>query len=80
MSQGGKALVGLDFGGIWPHALGSKNCTIKGNLRLPDLAFFVVEDDTMVLGCCHQVQEVLIMLLRGTAEYTYIIMNGNNAE
>ena len=38
-----------------------------------------VEDDTMFLGSLHQAQEVLIMLLRGMTEYTYIIMNGDNA-
>ena len=30
------------------HALGSENCTIKGNLRLPDVALSTVKDDAMV--------------------------------
>ena len=44
------------------------------------MALSTVEDDAMILGSLHQVQEVLIVLLRGMAEYAYIIMNGNNAE
>ena len=67
------------LGGIWPHVLGSEDCTIEGNLRLHDVALIAAEDNTMVLGSLHQVQEVLIMLLRGTAKYAYIVMNGKNA-
>ena len=43
------------------------------------MALRAVEDDAMVLGSLHQVQEVLIVLLRGTAKYAYIVMYGNNA-
>ena len=64
---------------IWLHALGSEDFTIKDNLRLPDVALNTVEDDAVVLGSLHQVQEVLIMFLRGMAEYAYITMYGNNA-
>ena len=69
----------MDFGGIWSHALDSEDCAIKGNLRLPDVTLNAVEDNNMVLGSLHQVQEVLITLLRGMAKYAYIIMNGDNA-
>ena len=78
-SLGWVVLEGLDFEGIWPHALGSENCTIKGNLRLPDMALSAVEDDAMFLGSLHQAQEVLVMLLGGMAKDAYIIINGNNA-
>ena len=30
-------LEGLDFGGIWPHALCGEQCTLEGYLGLPDL-------------------------------------------
>ena len=43
--------------------LGTSNCIIKGNVRLPDAALSTVEDDSMFLGSLHQVQEVLVMLL-----------------
>ena len=69
----------MDCGGIWPHTLSSEDCAIKGNLRPADVALGTVEDNIMVLGSLHQVQEMLIVLLRGMAEYTYIIMNGDNA-
>ena len=59
----GKVLEGLDFGGIWPHALCSESCTIKGNLKLPDVTLSAVEDDAMVLGSLHQMHEVPVMLL-----------------
>ena len=68
-----------DFGGIQLHALGSENCGIEDNLRLPDVALSTVEDDAMFLGSLHQVQEVPVMLLGGTTKDTYIIINGNNA-
>ena len=77
--RGRKVLEGLDFGGICPHALGNENCAIKGNLRLLDMALSTVEDDTMVPGSPHQAQEVLIIILGGTAEYSYMVMNGDNA-
>ena len=56
-----------------------KTVSIKGNLSLPDVVLCTVEDNTMFLGSLHQAQEVLIMLLRGMAEYAYIVMNGDNA-
>ena len=65
----------LDFGRIWLHALGSDNCAIEGNLRLPDVALCAVEDNAMFFGCLHQLQEVSVMLLRGMTIDTYIIMN-----
>ena len=43
------------------------------------MAFSAVEDNTMILGSLHQVQEVLIMLLRDTVKYAYNIMNYDNA-
>ena len=32
-----KVFEGLDFGGVWLHALCSEHSTIEGNLKLPDL-------------------------------------------
>ena len=61
------------------HALGSKHCTIEGNLRLPDLALCTVEDNAMFCSGLQEAQEVMVMLLRGMAKDAYIIMNGNNA-
>ena len=72
-------MEGLDFGGIWPHALGSENCTIEGNLGLPDAGLSAIDDDAMFLGRLHQMQEVPVMLLSGMAKDAYIIMNSNNA-
>ena len=72
-------MEGLDFGGVWLHALGSEICTIEGNLKLPDVALSTIEDNAMFFGSLHQVQEVPVMFLRGMAEDSYIIMNGNNA-
>ena len=42
------------------------------------MALSTIKDDAMVLGSLHQAQEVLIMLLGGTAKYAYIIMFGDN--
>ena len=74
-----EGLGGLDFGGIWLNALGSEHCAIEGNLRLPDLTLCTVEYNVTLMGCLHQLQEVLVMLLVGTAIDAYIIMNGNYA-
>ena len=57
---------------------GSKHCTVEGNLRLPDVTLSGVEDNTMFLGCLHQLQEVSVMLLRGMVIDAYVIMNGND--
>ena len=43
----------LDFRGIQPHALGSENSAMEGNLRLPDAAHSVIEDNTMFFGGLH---------------------------
>ena len=45
-----------------------KTAVIKGNLRLANVELKTVEDDAMVLGSLHQVQVVLIVLLRGMAK------------
>ena len=74
-----EVLEGLNFGGVWPHALGSENYTIEGNLRLPDPTLGTVEDDAMFCSGLHQVQEVSFMLLRVMAKYAYIVMHGDNA-
>ena len=73
-------MEGLDFGGIWLHALGSEHCVIEGNLRLPDLTLGAVEENAVFFGCLHQLQQMLVMLLRGMAVDSYIVMNGNYAE
>ena len=78
-SQGWGGIGGLDFGGIQPHALGSKCCTIKGNLRLPDVTLSSVEDNAMVFGSLHQAQEVSVMLLRSVTEEMCIIVNGDSS-
>ena len=72
-------MEGLDFGGVWLHALGSENCTIEGSLRLPDVALSTIEDNAMFFGSLYQVLEVPVMLLRGRGEDAYIVMNGDNA-
>ena len=64
----------LDLEGIRSHALCSEHSTIEGNLRLPDLTLQVVEDNAMFLGFLHQLEEVLVMLLRGITIDAYIIM------
>ena len=64
--------------GIWPHAFCSKCSTLKGDLCLSDLALWAVEDNAMPGYCLHELQEVLVMLLRSMAINVYIIMNGNN--
>ena len=69
----------LDFGWIWPHAISSKDFTKAGNLGLPDLVLRAVEDDAMLAGHLHKLKQVSVMLPRGTAIYTYIIMYGNKA-
>ena len=48
-------------------------------MKLPDVTLSALEDDDMVFGSLHQVQEVLVMLLGSAAKDAYIIMNGNNA-
>ena len=63
-------MEGLD----WPHALCGEYCTVEGNLGLPDLTLGAVEDYAMLLGCLHQLEEVLVMLLWGMAIEAYIIM------
>ena len=75
----GEVLEDLEFGGIWLHALGNECCTIEGNLGLPDWTLCAVEDSAMFYGGLHQAQEVLVMLIRDTAKYAYIIMYGNIA-
>ena len=76
MGVGGReVLEGLDFGGILLH----EQSTIEGNLRLPDLTLCTVDNNTMLFGCLHQLQEVSVMLLGGMAIYTYIIFNDDYA-
>ena len=70
-------MEGLDFGGVWLHALCGEYSTIEGNLRLPDPTPQAVKDNTMLFGCLHQLKEVLVMVFGGMAIDTYIIMNGN---
>ena len=41
--------------------------------------FELLKDNTMLFGCLHQLKEVSVMVLRGTAVDAYIIMNGNYA-
>ena len=72
-------MEGLDFGGIQPHALGSKHYAVERNLRLPDLTRSAVEDNAMLMSSLHQLQEVSVMLLGGTAVDTYLIMTSNYA-
>ena len=72
-------MEGLDFGGIWLHAFGSKHCAMESNLRLPDSTLSTVEDDVMVMGCLHKLQELLVMLLWGMAIDAYIMMNDDCA-
>ena len=43
------------------------------------MALSTILDNAMFLGSLHQAQEVLVMLLGGTAKDAYIIMNGDNA-
>ena len=69
----------LDFGGIQLHALYSEYSTVEGNLRLRDLTLQDVKVYAMLLGCLHQLKEVLVMVLRGTAVDAYIIMYWDNA-
>ena len=42
-------MEGLNFGGIWLHALCREHSTIEGDLRLPDLTLQAVEDNAMLL-------------------------------
>ena len=68
-------MEGLDLGGIWLHTLCGEDCTVEGDLRLPDLTLQTVENYAMLLGSCHQLEEVSVMFLRGTAVDAYIIMH-----
>ena len=70
-------MEGLELGRIWPHVLGSEHCIIEGNLRLSDPTLSTAEDNAMLIGCLHQLQEVWSCSLGVTAVDTYIIMNGN---
>ena len=72
-------MEGLDFGGVWSHALCSKHSTVEGNLRLPDPTHEAPEHNAMLFDCIHQLEEVLVMLLRGMTIDAYIVMYGNNA-
>ena len=67
------------LGGIWLHALCGEYCTIEGNLGLPDLILQAVEEYAVLLGCLHQLEQVLVMLLWGTAIDAYIITYHNYA-
>ena len=69
----------MDFGGKQLHALCSEHSTTEGNLRPINLALQAVEDNTMLFGCLHQLELVLVMLLWSMAIYPYIVMNGNYA-
>ena len=44
------------------------------------MALSTAKDHAVVFGSLYQAQEVLIMLLRGMAEYAYIIMYGHNTK
>ena len=66
----------LEGSGCMPWPV--KNCTIKGNLRLPDVTLCAIEYNTMGLGRLNSAQEVLIMLLRSMTKHVYIVMNGDN--
>ena len=72
-------MEGLDFGGVWLYALCGEYSTVEGNLKLPDVTLQAVKDNDMLFGCLHQLEDVSVMLLSGTAIHTYIIMDHNNA-
>ena len=48
---GGEVLEDFAFRGIMLQAFSGKDCTIKSGLGLPDLAFGVIQDDTVLT--CH---------------------------
>ena len=75
----GRSWKSLEFCRIWLHALGSEHCAIEGNLRLSDLTLSTAEDNAMLMGCLHGLQEVSVMLLGGTAIDVLIIISGNYA-
>ena len=72
-------MEGLDFGGVQLHAFCSEYNTIEGNLRLPDPTLEAVKDYAVLFDCPLQVEEVSVMVLRGTAVDAYIIVYHNNA-
>ena len=44
----------LGLGGVRSYAFSVEDCTIEGDLGLPDLAHGAIEDDTMLAGCPHE--------------------------
>ena len=52
---------------------------MEGYLGLPDLTLQAVEGDAVFFGCLHELEQMLVMLLRGMAVYVYIIMYSNYA-
>ena len=75
----GKVLEGLDFGGIWPHALSSEHCAIEGSVRLPDLAVSVVEEKCHAHGLSASAARGVSHAPWGVAVDAYISMNCNFA-
>ena len=61
------------------HAFSSEDCTIEGNLGLPDPALRAAENDAVLADHLHKLKQVSVMLLWDIAVYAHIIMYGNNA-
>ena len=56
--RGWEVLEDLDLGGVWLHAFSGEDCTIEGNMWLPDLSLGTVEDDAVLAGCLHKLKQV----------------------
>ena len=63
---------GLGFWMGLATCFSGENCTPEGNFRLPDPVLRAVEDDAMLAGHLHKLNQVSVMLLRVTAIYAYI--------
>ena len=79
MIVGGKeVLEGLDIGRVGLHTSRGEHYAVKADLWLPDPTLAAVKHDPFLQDSLHQLDQVPVMLLRGSSEDTDIIVNGDD--
>ena len=58
---------------------GCKPCAVLCNLGLADLTLQAVENDAVLFGCLHELEQVSVILLGGMTVFAYIILYSNYA-
>ena len=77
--RGWKVLEGLNFDGVRLHTLGGEYYTVVADFWLINPACAAVEDDSILWGSLHQLNQVPVMFLRGLALDANAIMDGYDA-